>query len=176
MNNIRDIFVFQCLIGCRVSDLFNLTQGNVRGAFVEYIPQKCSHAIPKVVRVPLTHTAKEILQKHAKIHGDFLLPRIAHQQYNYAIKDLIRLGGIHRLVTVLDTQTRKEVNKPIYEIATSHMARRTFIGNLYNKVQDPNLIASMSGHTEGSKAFIRYRAINDKVKRYTIKFLEGTRR
>ena len=44
------------------------------------------------------------------------------------------------------------------------MARRTFIGNLYNKVPDPNLIGSMSGHVEGSKAFARYRAISDEQK------------
>lgn len=41
------------------------------------------------------------------------------------------------------------------------MARRTFIGNLYKQVQDPNLIGKMSGHVEGSTAFTRYRRIED---------------
>lgn len=40
-------------------------------------------------------------------------------------------------------------------------ARRTFIGNAYFKVQDPNLIGKMSGHVEGSSAFTRYRKIED---------------
>jgi integrase len=57
------------------------------------------------------------------------------------------------------------VKKPLNEIASSHMARRTFIGNMYKKVKDPDLIGSMSGHVEGSKAFARYRTIDDDMKR-----------
>jgi hypothetical protein len=41
------------------------------------------------------------------------------------------------------------------------LARRTFVGNAYFKVHDPNLIGKMSGHVEGSKAFKRYRRIED---------------
>ena len=41
------------------------------------------------------------------------------------------------------------------------MARRTFCGNLYKRVKDPNIVASMSGHKEGSKAFARYRVIDE---------------
>ena len=54
------------------------------------------------------------------------------------------------------------------DITSSHIARRTFIGNLYKKVKDPNIIASMSGHIEGSKAFARYRQIDDDIKQSVI--------
>ena len=64
------------------------------------------------------------------------------------------------MVTVLDSATGKEIKQPINEIASSHMARRTFIGNLYRRVKDPNLIGKLSGHVEGSKAFARYRDID----------------
>lgn len=36
----RDIFVFQCLIGCRVGDLYKLTRDNLIGGAVEYIPAR----------------------------------------------------------------------------------------------------------------------------------------
>lgn len=52
------------------------------------------------------------------------------------------------------------------------MARRTFIGNMYKKVKDPNLVGSMSGHKEGSKAFARYRDIDEEMKRELIDLLE----
>lgn len=52
------------------------------------------------------------------------------------------------------------------------MARRTFIGNLYKKVQDPNLIGSLSGHAEGSRAFARYRDIDKKMKKDTVNLLD----
>ena len=78
---------------------------------------------------------------------------------------------IARLVTVIDPVSREEVRRPLYEVGTSHMARRTFIGNLYNKVKDPNLISSMSGHVNGSRAFARYRAIDDDMKRELVNLI-----
>lgn len=57
-------------------------------------------------------------------------------------------------------------------MASSHMARRTFIGNLYKQVKDPNLIAQLSGHVEGSAAFARYRDIDEEMKVDLVKLLE----
>ena len=76
------------------------------------------------------------------------------------------------MVTVIDNKTRKPVQKPICDIATSHTARKTFIGNLYKKVKDPNLVASLSGHTDGSRAFARYREIDNDMKRELVKLID----
>ena len=62
--------------------------------------------------------------------------------------------------------------RPLYEVASSHMARRTFTGELYQRVQDPNLIGSMTGHVEGSKAFARYRKVELNLKRSLIEMLD----
>ena len=59
----------------------------------------------------------------------------------------------------------------LYEIASSHLARRTFVGNLYRKVKDPNLVGALSGHKEGSKAFARYRTIDDEMKKELVNLL-----
>ena len=53
----------------------------------------------------------------------------------------------------------------LYEIASSHLARRTFVGNLYKQVKDPNLVGALSGHKEGSRAFARYREIDEELKK-----------
>ena len=94
-------------------------------------------------------------------------------KYNDAIKEVFRLAGINRVVTVLDPTTRREVRMPISECASSHMARRTFCGNLYKRVKAPNIVASMSGHKEGSKAFARYREIDKDIKRDALKVFEA---
>lgn len=52
------------------------------------------------------------------------------------------------------------------------MARRNFIGNLYQKTQDPDAIGAMTGHVEGSKAFSRYRTVDDNIKKNLIASLE----
>lgn len=169
----RDIFVFQCLIGCRVGDLLKLTRSNVINNAVEYIAGKTKEKKPLVVRVPLNGRARALVNKY---QGDSeksrLMPFIAAQNYNDAIKAILLMCGIKRNVTILNPTTGDEEQQPIWKVASSHMARRTFIGNLYKKVQDPNLIGSMSGHAEGSKAFVRYRNIDEDMKKNIVSLID----
>ena len=53
------------------------------------------------------------------------------------------------------------------------MLRRTFIGNIYKLVKDPNLVSALTGHAEGSRAFTRYRTIDIDMKKDLVKMLEG---
>lgn len=161
----RDIFVFQSLIGCRIGDLYCMTRESVIDGVIEYIPRKTKEGNPVTVRVPLNDKARAILNKYHDYTGQGLLPFISEQKYNDAIKRAFKLAGIDRVVTILDPLTGNETKKPLYEVASSHMARRTFIGNIYKKVKDPNLVGALSGHKEGSKAFARYRAIDDEMKK-----------
>lgn len=160
----RDIFVFQCLVGCRVGDLINIKKEDIVDGVLTYIPRKTVDERPVVVRVPLNQTALEIVARYADLPGGKLLPFISKQKYNGAIKRCFLAARLRRPVAVLDPVTRREVKRPLNEVASSHLARRTFIGNLYKEVADPNLIGSMSGHTEGSRAFARYRDIDDEMK------------
>ena len=168
----RDIFVFQCLIGCRVSDLYKFTKQNVINGAIEYIPRKTKDGHPITIRVPLNTIAKEILSKYACFDGKALFPYISEQKYNDAIKEIFALSEITRIVTVLNPTTREEEKRPINEIASSHLARRCFVGNLYKQVKDPNLVGALSGHKEGSRAFARYRDIDEEDKIELVKMLE----
>ena len=82
---------------------------------------------------------KEIVDRYADFSGDQLLPFESSERYNDNIKIIFEKAGVTYFVTKLDTVTRTEVKVPINEIASSHMARRTFIGNIYKLVKDPNL-------------------------------------
>lgn len=162
----RDIFVFQCLIGCRVGDLFKMKKSHLINGAIEYIPRKTMDGRPITVQVPLNDTAQEILKRYEGYKGNSLLPFISEQKYNDAIKKIFELSEITRIVTVINPTTREEEKKkPISEIASSHMARRTFVGNLYKKVKDPDIISSLNGHKEGNKAFARYRDIDEDMKK-----------
>ena len=168
----RDKFMFQFLVGCRLSDLNKLTKANVKGDFLEYIPQKSlNRGIGSTVRVPLNSKAKELLARQ-KTEGDSLFPYHCRGDYNSDIRLLLHLLGINRVVTVLNRHTHKEEQHPLYELATSHLGRRTFIGNLYKKVKDQELIASMTGHSQGSKAFARYRHIDEDMKNELVSLID----
>lgn len=166
----RDIFIFQSLIGCRVGDLYKMTKDNVIDGAIEYVPRKTKEGNPITVRVPLNDKAKFILEKY-KDEKDRLFPFISEQKYNVSIKKIFKIAGINRIVTILDPLTNEGVRKPLHEVASSHLARRTFIGNIYKQVKDPNLVGALSGHKEGSKAFNRYRQIDEDMKKELVDLL-----
>lgn len=169
----RDIFVFQCHIGCRVSDLMEMTPKSIVNGAVEYMPNKTKNERPEVVRVPLNSKAKALVDKYAGVDSNGrLFPFISTQKYNDAIKKIFTLCKITRLVTVINPKTGEDEQRPLNEIASSHMARRTFVGNLYKKVKDPSLVGALSGHKEGSKAFARYREIDEDIKKELVNMLE----
>ena len=87
----RDIFVFQCLIGCRVGDLLKMTKSNLIDGAIEYIPRKTKEGRPLTVRVPLNQTAKEIAARYKGLDGDKLLPFIS-----FTTTNLLILFSFHR--------------------------------------------------------------------------------
>lgn len=169
----RDVFVFQCLIGCRVSDLLKMTKDNVIDGAIDYIPHKTKNESPDPISVPLNDRAKTLVKKYEGVDKrGKLFPFISAQKYNDSIKDIFLQCGITRIVTILNPTTGEEEKRPINEVASSHLARRTFVGNLYKKVKDPNLVGALSGHSEGSKAFARYRSIDKDMKVELVEMLE----
>ena len=168
----RDIFVFQCLVGCRISDLYRMTKRSIIDGAVEYMPRKTKDGNPVVVRVPLLTATKEILDKYKDLPGDAILPLVSQQKYNIAIKKILKHAGIDRTVTWLNPTTGEPEPRPIYEVLSSHSARKAFAGNMYKNVMDPNLVCALTGYKEGSKAFNRYRMIDEETNRQTMSYLE----
>lgn len=74
--------------------------------------------------------------------------------------EIFTRAGITRNVTYLNPLTEREEKVPI------------FVGNLYKQVLDSNIVASMSGHAEGSRAFSRYREIDKEIKTNTVNLLD----
>lgn len=169
----RDIFIFQSCIGCRYSDLQQLTGRSVSGGFVEYIARKTRDDRPITVRVPLNQTAREIL---ARYHQDDdnapLLPFYANQPFNRIIKEIAREAGLDRWVQTLNTKTREPEQKRLYEVISSHTARKNFIGNIFRVVRDQSIVSALTGHKQGSKAFARYRTIDDEMRRDMVAILD----
>ena len=166
----RDIFVFQCLVGCRVGDLTRLTSLNITQGILEYVPSKTADEdAPVKPRIPLNPCALKLVKKYEGVDKDGrLFPFISPQKYNDAIKAILLICGITRIVQVRNSTTGENEMKRICDVASSHMARRTFVGAAYKAVRDPNIVGKMSGHVEGSRAFNRYRQIDDDILKETI--------
>ena len=173
----RDIFIFQCYIGCRIGDLLSLTPENIvtsdKGTAVHYIPSKTKDESQRVVKVYLAPTALEILGRYNGKTKGTIFPYYSTGTLNRLIREALKEAGIDRVVTIVNPRTKQSEQHPVCDIASTHMARRTFIGNLYKKVKDPNLVGKLSGHCEGSKAFARYRDIDDDMVREMTDLLDS---
>lgn len=173
LQKIRDMFVFECFVGARISDLQALTKDNISadGNYIEYIADKTIKENPRICRIPLSAKAKAILARYDMPDGK-LMPHISQQQYNDGIKELLKSLDISRKVIILDKHTMTQKSVPLYEVISSHNARKTFIASLKKAGKDDSIIGSMSGHIKGSKAFGRYYAVDDEQKEDAIKDIE----
>lgn len=167
---VRNMYVFQSYTGPRIADFYKLTIYNIHDNILSYIQSKRKGENPVTVNIPLHDKAIAILKKYNQPDGR-LFPYIPEADYNELIKLLFKVAGITRIVTRLNPNTGEPEQVPINTIASSHMARKTFIGNLYGKV-DRGIISSMSGHAKSSKAFDRYYDVSDELQKGAINLLD----
>lgn len=136
----RDVFVLNCFIGLRVSDLVRLRKGHVFEVEVDGQKAECVRIETKKggrgdnAFVPLLPRPKEILRKY-----NFNLPKISDQKYNEYIKDALREAEINRQVEVKPGEF-----KPLHEIVTSHIAVKTFITMCMKKGLPIKMVATIT--------------------------------
>jgi len=167
----RDIFIFQCHVGCRVSDLVELTEDNVtKDGWLQYIQHKLRKDNPVVVRVPLSDTALEIIARYKDKQADGrLLPFVHPNVYNRDIHTIFHVAGLDRIVMVQDPKTLATIPKRLWEVASSHLARRTFMANVFKETGSERITSAFTGHVNGSHAFSRYASVDDEMKLNVLK-------
>ena len=154
----KDIFVLNCALGCRIGDLKRLTMDKVAVSdecipYVHYIPSKTARAqiTNQEIQTPLIQPAMEIVQR-TQLDFNGHNPKYEKQVYNKLLRQLLEFCGINRLVCVYDAERADNVYRPIYEVATSKLARKTHV-DMLTKVQINYYAAGL--HREGSNAVFR---------------------
>lgn len=154
---VKDMFCLQAALGCRVGDFLRLTYPNIQDNKLIYFPKKIDGNMMKVI-VPLSNRANEIINKYkGHSRGDLLMPFMNSVEYNSSLKKVFEDAGLNRIVILYNRDEKKEEYKKLHELASSHLARRTFVDILCQAGEPIHVVASMSGHSENSKAFDRYR-------------------
>lgn len=158
----KDLFILNCAIGCRISDLLRLTMDKISVSedgipYVHYIPSKTAHmqTTNEEVMTPLIEPALEIVKRTQLklMDGN---QKYGKERYNKALRQLLRYCGITRSVSLYSPETGDNIYKPLYEVATSKLARKTHI-DLLNKVQINYYAAGL--HRSGSDAVFRYTSL-----------------
>lgn len=153
----RDYFVLQCRTGLRVGDLRNLNTNNVVVKNNMCCILNNSNKTNTLTSVPVgsvdeVERVTNMIEKLSAFKGFSLA------QYNAYIRTILTLANIDRKVCVKQGKTSKYTS--IAEVASSHIARRTFVGNLYERGVDRAVITSMSGHVRDSKSLNRYFSVS----------------
>ena len=171
LSQIRDIFCLQSFIGCRYGDLMRFTQSNINNGILSYIAAKTKNDGERIAKVPLSGKAKQIIERYNLPDGR-LLPLVKTCMCDQYIKKVFLQVGLTRKVATIDKKTLLEKHVTIDTLASTHMARRIFVGGLFNAGVNNEVIGSMSGHVAHSKAISRYYKVSDEQQRAAMKLID----
>lgn len=158
---IQKMFILQSFFGMRFVDFSNAKKGDlIEGCLIAF-PKK-TIKLNRKVEIPLNDFGYELIGDLSVDTADttYLVPRFSLDQYNHKLKELFKVLGLNRIICVYDETKKEMAHKPLYELVSSHWARRTFINTLINEGYDSIAIKNMAGMSENSREIARYYAIN----------------
>lgn len=144
---VLDVFVCNCFLGLRVSDLMTLDRGEFKqdsdGDFL-YIKENIKTGI--TVNIPITEIALRILQKY-----NFSLPTYASQYFNRELHKILKHYKLFEYPVTHIRKVQRENQNTTYlkrELITSHTCRKTFITLAVSNNIPLNVIMKASGHRQ----------------------------
>jgi integrase len=84
----------------------------------------------------------------------------------------MKMAGLDRTVMLPNKLTMLPEYRPLYEVTTSHTARKTFIEAMFRETKSERITSAFTGHANGSRAFSRYTDVDDEMKREILNRLE----
>jgi integrase len=143
----RDVFLFSCFTGLRYSDLQNLKRSDIKGEFLHVHTIKTD----ETVKVPLTDTAKEILEKYKDLPV-CPIPVISQQKYNDHLKTIGRRAKLDEMVTQVHFKGSERIETTLakHQLLTSHVGRKTFVTIAVYLDIPLETVAKITGHKSDS--------------------------
>lgn len=146
LKHVRDFYCFGCFTGLRFSDIMQLRASNIQENHLLINIQK-TKTIDHVV--PLNNFAKEILKRYK---GTLFepIPKISGQKFNVYIKECCQIVGIDTPVntTRYIGNQRIDLERPKYELITSHTAKKTFVTNSLILGMKEQVIREITGNKD----------------------------
>lgn len=158
----KNIFVFGCTIGLRVSALMLITKNNLKKVYDDYSLKVHSKKTQTVTKVKLPTCAIEIINKQKK--EKTLLPTYHLFILNKYFRKIGELAGWTH--TVSKKKQKRGIQKTLRhpekhndcrfcDHIISHTMRRTAITTLLNLGIPEPMVRKISGYSAGSKVFFR---------------------
>ena len=155
LERVRDIFLLGCYTGMRYSDFKRIKASNVSDNLITIREVKDKS---KTLQIPITDRVREILEKY-----NMELPVISEQKFRDYLKEVFKIAGF----TKLSTRSKKigkrvyEEEVPMYELISTHTARRSFITIMLNSGVPDKAIMKITGHKSINNFQVYYRPSNE---------------
>ncbi len=154
LDNARDWLLISCYTGQRVSDYMRFTssiivQDSEGRKYLEFTQIKTGAKM----QIPLLKKVQEVLDKR---DGEF--PRkISDVKFNLYIKEVCKIAEIDEIIyngkmMTIERKGKPKITRkvfgdyPKYELVTSHIGRKSFASNFYEKIATAYLL-NVTGHT-----------------------------
>ena len=158
MEKVRDLFVFGCSTGMRISNYGRITKEDIRDGIIIVRDAKNKN---KLLEIPLNDFSRAILTKY-----EYKLPIISTQKFNEYIKEVFKIMGYDQAIKKSVKIGREIVEQihPYYERISSHTARRSFITIMKNKRVPDKVIMEITGH-KSLEVFNKYYKPNNEERK-----------
>lgn len=147
LERVRDVFCFCCFTGLRYSDVQKLRKENVREDGIHIVTQKTTDALV----IPQNDFSKAILKKYQNYEDKdgHALPVISNQKANAILKDIGKIVGLERQMRRVwySGAERMEETVSLFELLTTHCARRTFVVLALTSGVSVESIMKWTGHS-----------------------------
>jgi integrase len=164
---VKDIFIFGCTVGLRVSDLMSLKPHNLRFQNGTYYIHVKSTKTSVYTSIKLPEYAIEIVKKYSNNKEQkTLLPNYSLDYFNMKLKELakhitdnqpiIKVREKRGVPCVVYKDKKKKEHFTMSDFISSHTMRRTAITNMLRLGMPEHIVRKISGHAAGSKEFFRY--------------------
>lgn len=162
----KDLMVFGCITGLRVSDLLNLNKDSLEKYQDQLYLRVTSSKTEIESRICLPPVALTILKRNLQKKKAKLFRPVGASNLNRYFKEIAFLAGW----TEETPKYRKKKGKSILlyrdekqklvhrfcDLISTHIMRRTAITTMINSGIKEEHVRRMSGHSPGSKSFYRY--------------------
>ncbi|WP_291122387.1 site-specific integrase [Flavobacterium sp. UBA6046] len=161
LERVRDLFLVGCYTGLRFSDFINIQPKNIQGNFIEIKTIKTG----QTVAIPIHSIIRDIMKRYEGKTPNSLPPAISNVKLNAYIKDVAEDAGLKEVITLEKAIAGKKVivNKPLFELITTHCARRSFASNMFHLGVPTSIIMAVTGHRTEA-AFNLYIKVTPKEK------------
>jgi len=149
---VRNLFVFNCYLGLRYSDLYKLDKNRFTTLQNQMFLKIRMKKTDDVVKFPVLQSAEDIMKMY-----NYKLPEVCEPIFNEEIKKICLKAGITNLETKRETRGGKKLilTIPKYEMVSSHTGRRSFATNFYEDGVAIRELMAVTGHTT-EQAFLKY--------------------